>query len=646
MQFERVTRAIPLILIAAGFGVYANSCSGPFIIDDLAGIVENPDIRHWGGWWNTIAVSLNSTISGRPLMWFTLAVNYWWHGLDVWGYHAVNVCLHVSCMLLTFGILRRTMLLPYWKGSFDNRSAAVTAGVMTALWGVHPLLTETVVYVSQRMELLSGLFYLLTLYFSIRAWDSKAIVLHVAAVASAAIGLLAKEQVASAPIAVILFDSVFVFGSLFAALRARALFYLGLASTWMIFVVLTSYGPRSAAVGFDLGVSAADYLRTQAGVLVHYLRLSVWPDPLCISYADWPIQHSWAASALPGLFILALLFLTVYALWKRSWMGYAGAWFFLILGPSSSFVPIITEIAAERRMYLPLISIIALAVAGGVVVVRQMAGRLAGPRIARPLVASITLLVFAGAAGATLHRNTQFRTTEAILGATLIARPEDELVRGALMQDAALRGDMDQAHKLFQDGLRVNPKSESVHYNWGECLAMTGNVDAAIEQFRLLLTLNAENHRAQRRLGMLLMQTGRAAEAVDQLAAGLWKAPEYFSGYNNLGVAQASLNRNDEAVASFQTAIELNPRFADAYFNLGSVLIRLERLTEAKSALQQAVQLSPHDITIRMLFAEVLEKSGDLEGAEREFRQIVSADPSMAAAQSGLKRLAERQKYP
>lgn len=646
MRFDRHSRAIPLFLLAAGLGVYANSCSGPFIIDDLAGIVENPDIRHWGGWWNTIAVNLNSTISGRPLMWLTLAVNYRWHGLDTWGYHAVNVLLHVSCMLLTFGIIRRTLLLPYWRGRFDKSAAALIAGVVAVLWGVHPLLTETVVYVSQRMELLAGVFYLLTLYCSIRALESQAMPWGAAAVAATAIGLLAKEQVASAPIAVIIYDSVFLYGSLFVALRRRALFYGSLAVTWSIFVALTTFGPRSAAVGFDLGVTASDYLRTQAGVLVHYLRLAFWPHPLCISYADWPIEHSWMASAPEGAFILTLLVLSAYSLWKRWWPGFAGAWFFLILGPSSSFVPIITEIAAERRMYLPMISIVTLVVAMGVWIHRAAQRR--SPRnSAIPVsISALALVVFVGSAAATIRRNHEFQSTEAILGATLAARPGDELVRGALMQDAAQKGDMARAHAFYEEGLSLDSRSESVRYNWGECLAMAGNIDSAIEEFKTILSINPENNRAQRRLGMLLMQQGRASEAVDHLAAGLWKAPEYFAGYNNLGVAQASLNRNSEAILSFRTAIELNPRFADAHYNLGSVLLKTGALQEARLALRQAARFAPQDPAIRLALAGALEKAGDFAGAKEEYQAILALDSRMEAAKVGLSRIADREKTP
>lgn len=622
----------------AGLIVYANSCTGPFIIDDYPAVVENPDIRHWGGWWETIAVSHNSTISGRPLMWLTLTINYAIHDLDVWGYHAVNVGLHVVCMLLAYGIIRRTLLLPFWRDRFTNRAASIISAFIALLWGVHPLLTETVVYVSQRMELLAGAFYLLTLYACIRAWDSQKTSWYGVAIASTAIGLLAKEQVASAPVAALVYDCVFISGNLWAALRRHKKLYVGLSATWSIFIFLTSFGPRSAAVGFNLGMSSADYLRTQAGVLTHYLRLSFWPHPLCISYADWPVEHSWARSAPQGLMILALLGLTIWLLSRRSWIGFAGAWFFLILAPSSSVVPIITEIAAERRMYLPLLTIVSVSVAFGVWMLSLAQSRWHSKYVTFGM-GVIGFLIITSAAAGTMRRNRDFQTAEGILGATLAARPGDELARGALMQEFAMRGELDRAKALYREGLAHDPNSQSVRYNWGECLVIAREPDAAIGEFQDLVRNHPENVRARRRLGQLLMSRGRAAEAVDHLQAGLWKSPEYFAGYNNLGVALFTIGRNKEAIAAFQTALELNPQFADAYYNLAGVLMQEQKWEDARDQLARGVELSVNDLTMRADLAKALEKSGDTQGAIHAYEEILRLDPTQSAAREQWARL-------
>jgi Flp pilus assembly protein TadD len=556
---SRISRVYGVLIAAATLGVYANSCTGPFIIDDLPGIVGNPDIRHFGGWYSTIAVNLNSAISGRPLMWLTLALNYAAGELNVWGYHALNVVLHLGSSLLVFGVVRRTLLLERWGMLFDAGLAAGLASAITLVWAVHPLLTESVVYVSSRPELLAGFFCLLTLYSSIRAWGAACPRgWIVGAILACAMGLLAKEQAATAPVIVAAYDYVFISGSVAKSFKKNAGLYLGLLSTWTIFVILISFGPRAGTVGFGLEISSLDYLRTQAGVLTHYLYLCFWPHPLRISYWDWPIVGSWLESAPPGVFILALLALTCWGLWRRSWAGFAGAWCFVLLGPTSSIVPITTEIAAERRMYLPLAAVVSLVI-GGVyalgVSTRSFTSaarrrvRLAG----RLLFAAVWITL----GTRTLQRNSLFASSTGVLRETLSARPTDELARGALMETLAREGHVDEARSLFVEGLRLKPNSASMYYTWGEIMAMVGETGDAIAMFREIIARDPGHHRAHRRLGVLLMQRGDAMEAVEHLSRGVQEGAEYYASYNNLGVALAAVGRTDDAVAAFRTAIRL-----------------------------------------------------------------------------------------
>jgi len=605
-------RLILAALICAGtLAVYANSCNGPFIIDDLAGIVGNPDIRHFSGLYNTIAVSHNSTISGRPLMWLTLFLNYSYGGLNVWGYHAVNVLLHLGNALLLFEIIRRTLLLDYWCGHFDGRSSGLLAFAVTILWAVHPLLTESVTYVSERMELLSGLFSLLTLYAAIRWWDTHRRPWAVGGILACAVGLLAKEQVATAPIVVAAYDYVFVSGSVARAVKKSAGLYLGLLATWTVLFVITSFGPRAGTVGFDLEISSADYLRTQAGVLVHYLRLCFWPHPLCISYLGWPIVGSWMESARPGLFVLALLALTGFALWKRSWTGFAGAWCFIVLAPSSSIVPITTEIVAERRMYLPLAAVIALVI-GALYALRLNIASVAHTAGRHIRIAGWALLmtIWIALGWRTVQRNALFASSTGVLHETLSARPVDELARGALMETLARENRVDEARALFVEGLRLKPDSISMYYNWGEIMAMVNRTDDAIAMFRKLIELNPAHHRAHLRLGVLLMQRGDAQDAVEHLSRGVREAPEHFASYNNLGVALAAVGRTDEAIAAFRTAIRLNPYFADGLLNLGRLLLEQGRLPEAVQMLERAVALAPDDEEARTALRHAHERNG------------------------------------
>jgi hypothetical protein len=170
-----------------------------------------------------------------------------------------------------------------------------------------------------------------------------------------------KEAMVTAPLVVVLVDRVFLFGSLKDAFRARAPLYAGLAATWLILAALQTTLPRPGSAGFDTDVSVWTYLLNQPPLILRYLRLAVWPTSLVANYG-WPATLTLTDVLVPTLVVVALLVMTVVALRSHPRLGFLGAWFFITLAPASSFVPVATEVGAERRMYLPLAGILALIV--------------------------------------------------------------------------------------------------------------------------------------------------------------------------------------------------------------------------------------------------------------------------------------------
>ena len=292
--------AVPLaagLIVLATLAAYANSFQGVFVFDDQPSIVDNPTIRHlWPIWRVLFPPSHGETVSGRPLLNLTFAVNYALGGLNPWGYHAVNLAIHVLAALPLFGILCRTLRLPPLRDRF-GRSATLPALAISLLWAVHPLQTESVTYVAQRAESLCGLFYLLTLYCFIRGATidpaSRSAVRrpplwYSAAIFSCLLGMATKEVMATAPLMVLLFDRTFLAGSFAQALRRRWGLYLGLAATLggLAYLVVATPAGRGGTAGFATpeALGAWEYIRSQPAAILHYLRLAVWPHPLCIDY--------------------------------------------------------------------------------------------------------------------------------------------------------------------------------------------------------------------------------------------------------------------------------------------------------------------------------------------------------------------------
>jgi len=177
-QNERAGLPSPRIVIAigiiifAGVATYHNCFVVPFLLDDVESIAQNPTIRHLWPIWQALSPSATSMVGGRPVVNLSFAFNYAVGGLVPWGYHALNLAIHILAGLALFGVVRRTLLQPSLRERLGP-SAARWALAAAVLWTVHPLQTEAVTYISQRCESLMGLFYLLTLYCFIRGADSQ-----------------------------------------------------------------------------------------------------------------------------------------------------------------------------------------------------------------------------------------------------------------------------------------------------------------------------------------------------------------------------------------------------------------------------------------------------------------------------------------
>ncbi len=616
LQLLTSPKLVPVLLVVLISAVYLPSISHPFVFDDIPELVHNPDVLQLSGCLDTFSRSRNTSLSGRPVACLTFAANVAVAGLSVWAFHLVNITIHVFASLTLFGILRRT-ITRIQPTATD--SPTITAGVIAALWALHPLQTESVTYIVQRTESLAGLWYLLTLYCAIRSWNSgKPILWATLSVVSCALGMLTKEIVVSAPLVVLLYDKVFMHRATSNVPRRKTRLHLALAATWIIPIVLISRSPRGGSAGFGLGVSALDYLRTQAGIIVHYLRLSFWPFPQAISYSDWPIVREWMPSIAPGLIVLSLLSISIAGLVKRRWWGFCGAWFFLILAPSSSIVPIVTEPAAERRMYLPLAGVITVAVFGMASLFRSI-GMVRSIRhaVSHTLAIGLSAAVIGALGARTSVRNAQYSTATKILSSDLAVRPGDELIRGALVEELVREERLDEAGQIHEAGIARNPDSYILYDNWARAMSAIGRYEEAIQSFSKAIELRPEYYPSQAGLGVALMATGRNQDALSQLQQAARLAPRSFSIRGNLAVALANLGRTQEAIEELQAAITLKPSFADGHFNLARLLSGQGKSKEAVEHFRIAATLLPDDAEFQRALAEAIKNAGGTNKASK-----------------------------
>ncbi|MGD0088403.1 MAG: tetratricopeptide repeat protein [Planctomycetota bacterium] len=639
-------------LFAAGGLAYFSSFPGVFLYDDTVAIVENDSLhRFWppSDWFS------NPDNIARPAVTVTLAANYCIGGVNTWGYHAFNLGVHLLAALTLFGIVRRTLVSKRLCERFGKGPEASGLALCVALlWLVHPLQTQAVTYVIQRAEALMGLFFLLTLYCASRGFHSaRAAWWHAGAVCCCLLGVGCKPVIATVPLVVLLYDVAFLSGTLGSALRRWRL-YAALASSWVLLALLLAAGPKAGTAGFDMPACTPwEYARSQPGVILHYLRLAVWPDKLCLDYW-WPAAHT-LGEVLPGVLVIGgLLGLTGWALWRAPAWGFLGAWFFVILAPTSSIMPI-QDLAVEHRMYLPLAAVVTAVVCG----VFLQAGRRAAL-----VLSGVAVLALACR---TAQRNEDYRSASQLWDRVVAQRPDNPRARCGLglaladepgrLDDAieqyreALKltpkyaeahnnlgialleqGRLEEAREHFQEALRIRPNFAKAHSNFGEALLRQGRLDEAIAHCQEALQLNPKQAEAHNNLGNALFQQGRLDEGLAHLQEALRLKPNFPEAHNNLGNALLQQGRLDEALLHYQEALRTKPNFPDAHYDLGNALFQQGRPAEAVLHYQEALKTKPLFVEAHYNLGIALFQQGRVDEALLHYREVLKIKPNYAEA--------------
>jgi Flp pilus assembly protein TadD len=584
-------KLIPLLVIAASLSAYQNSFEGVFLLDDWGSVVRNPTIHRLWPVWQALSPPRGSgtTVAGRPMINWSFAVNYAIGGTRVLGYHVLNLAIHTLAGLTLLGIVRRTLLQEPLRQRF-GAAAQPLALAIAIIWVVHPLQTESVAYVSQRAESLMGLFYLLTLYCAIRGAETDSSnAWYVLSVASCLLGVASKEVIGSAPLLVFLYDRTFLSGSFREAWRRRWRLYVALAATWIpLSYLVISAGNRGGSAGFGAGVTWQAYALTQFQAIAHYVRLSVWPHPLVFDYGIG-VASSVGEVVPCALAVIALLISTAIALWRWPAVGFLGAWFFGILIPTSSVLPVATQTIAEHRMYLSLVALIAIVVLGAFEIGKRIfsgqQGRVLGCAAGGLVVVLLTIQ--------TVHRNQDYNSEVALWRDTVMKCPNNPRAHYNLGVALGRLGKFTEEIGQYEQALRINPDYADAHYNLGVALGQAGKLQEATGHFNEALRIAPDFAEAHNNLGVVLIQMGRVQEAIDQWEQALQIQPDNAEAQDNLGNAFAQVGKLDNAIRHYEQAVRLQPDYAIAYYNLGGALARLGRVQEAIERYQQALRLKP-----------------------------------------------------
>jgi tetratricopeptide (TPR) repeat protein len=610
-----------LLIILAACAAYHNSFSGPFVFDDIPAIVDNPSIRHL---WPITRVMrpplLSAGANGRPMVNLSLAVNYALGGTSVTGYHVVNLLLHVTVALVLFSLMLRTLRLPSLRGRFAGKARPIALAI-ALIWTVHPLLTESVTCVIQRNELIVGLFYLLTLYCVVRSCDSASKSFWSAcAIAACLLGMASKEVMVTAPVMVLLYDRAFLSGSFKHSLRQRWRLYLGLAATWLLLgLLIFSHSDRNETVGFGHGVEWWAYALTQCQAIVRYLGLAVWPQGLVFDYGTNVVKTFATVWPQAGI-LLVLLGATVYATVRRPKLGFAGCWFFGILAPSSSIIPLTTQTVAEHRMYLPLIAVVAVAAVG------------LFAKASRNVGLALVVLVALALGWGTVQRNQVYQSAISLWSDTIRKRPDNARAYNDLGNALDAAGMRSEALANYDRALQLKPDYAKAYYNKADSLLKMGQASAAIELFDRALHITPDYFKALGGKADALVKAGQGDAAIPLYQEALKLQPDDAGVARSLGNALLGAGRDSEAIERFAAVLRVDAGDARAHSNLGYAYAKVGRVELAVLHFGAAVQLEPDSAEAHGNYAVALERVGRLSDAIGEYRQVIRLKPDDAVA--------------
>ena len=530
-----------------------------------------------------------------------------------------------------------------------QQEAAKLAGLIAALWGVHPLQTESVTYVIQRAESLMGFFYLLTLYAFARSLDSpRGGIWRTVSVFSCFLGMGTKEVMVSAPLMVLLYDRIFILGSFTEIWKKKGGYYAALATTWVLLGGALFFAEgRGTTAGFNAGLSIGDYFQTQCWALIHYLKLFFWPYPLVLDYGTGTVTA--LERVLPCLSALLVLGVVLLLAMKR-WKGilFLGLGLMVVLLPSSSIIPITTQTIAEHRVYLALAPLMTILVLG--------LWRLLGRSLYWGGVVAISCCVIL-----TYQRNATYKTVESIWRSTAEHAAYNprahnnyggELLANGKMEEAEIefketlrldpkyigaynnlgylyqhKGLWIQAEQMYREALRLDERCSDAALNWAILLEQAGKIPEAMALYRHNLRFFPNHFKSNLNLGNLSLNRGDVAEAERLYRHCLTINPEDPTGYSNLAHIVSEQGNAQGALELYKKAIELDPAFFDARYNLALFLQKQKDLQGALEQIQVAVQLRPQSLEAHFLQANILFMQGKEEAAQTIYQNIVDQEP-------------------
>ena len=579
-----------LVFVVLGFFIYSNTLKSPFVFDDWQNIQDNPHIRLTELTLKDITeVGIKSRASHRPVANISFALNYYLHRYNVVGYHCVNIIIHILAGIFLYSFIKNTLSIPLLRDKYGDYKPI--AYFVALLWLVHPLQTQSVTYIVQRMTSMAAMFYILSLLLYVKGrlvnQQQKSWPWFAGCIVSGLLALGSKEIAATLPVFILLYEWYF-FQDLKSSWLKRYLAYV--AGIFVIFGILgLLYLGSNPFEKILSGYSYREFtlierLLTQPRVVVYYISLLFYPNPgrLNLDY-DFAISHSLLlpVTTLPCIGIIAgFIGLAVYIAKKERLVSFCILWFFGNLVIESSFLSL--ELVFEHRLYLPSMLVC--------VAVAALAWRYIKQGWVRLAVFAIVTVVFCVW---TYQRNSIWRDAVTLFRDCVAKSPEKARPHVNLGDSLMAQDKSDEAIHHYRQAVLLGPNDDRAHFALGIAVAGQGKLDEAIKYYARALQINPFYAEAHCKLGVTLESQGKPDDAIYHYRQALQIRPDYADAHNSLGNALASQGKLNEAIGHYRQVLQINAELPLTHYNLGNALVMLGQVSEALKHLRESQRLDP-----------------------------------------------------
>jgi tetratricopeptide (TPR) repeat protein len=614
-QYYKLLSIITLFLM--GIAIYSNTFGNSFHFDDLSFILDNPTITTLGltdifKYWPT-----------RFIGFFSLALNYQIHQFRLFGYHLVNIVLHILTASFVFWFMSLTFSTAPVKREGIYRHKEIISFFVAAIFLTHPVQTESLNYIFQRVTILAALFYLATICFYIKAMlasDNNSGInkyYYFAGLVTGFMGMFTKENMVTLPLMILIYDFYFLRRGKGINWKHVLPFFILLPliplTVWIARPIV--FGDVSRLLSDPLAASIR-YLYTQPRVLITYLRLFLLPVNQNLDY-DYPMAQTFMEIPVLASFLsLVFIFIAgIKAFPRYRLLSFGIFWFFLALMPESSIIPIL-DLIYEHRLYLPLVGC---SITGVSIVYYSFRNK------KFKVTVIILSLMVALCSLSTYHRNHVWKD-EISLWNDVVSKSPKKLrpynQRGLAYFD---KGEYDKALTDFTRAIGLNQDYADGYYNRGLVYQNKGAYDKAILDYTEAIRINPTYLKAYINRGQVYNLKEEHEKASIDFKSAMEIDPFDKNAYYNLAYVYSSLGKKEEAVALYKGILKIDPSDAEAYYNLGIIRSNIGEKKEAVEMLKKAIELNPRYAPAFNTLAYFYVTAGDKEQLIELYKKAIAS---------------------